>query len=308
MARPDAPLPTRDGVGPSCFVLPAVGPATIADCLVERFPDIPVAEWTHRMDVGEVVDEHGVPVTPARPHRAGLRVFYYRRVEAEARVPFDEVVVYRDEHLVVADKPHFLPVTPSGRHLQETLLVRLRRRLGLDALAPVHRIDRETAGLVLFSVDPGSRGAYQRLFATHRIVKRYDCIAPWRDDLAGQRDTRLEDDPAHFMRMREVDGAPNAHTRIELLERRGAWARYALWPRSGKRHQLRVHAAALGIPIHGDRIYPVLRPHDTDDLADPLRLVARSLVFEDPVTGAERQFVSDRTLAWPPDPLGDVHQ
>ncbi len=298
-AAPVPPLPTLQGVGPSCFVLPAGGYASIVECLCARFAAVSRDEWARRLTAGEVVDEHGARVTPERPHRPGLRVYYYRRVAFEPRVPYDEFVVFQDAHVVVADKPHFLAVTPAGRHLNETLLVRLKRRLGIDTLAPVHRIDRETAGLVLFSVDPATRGRYQRLFAERRVVKSYECIAPWRPGLPRDYACRLADDPAHFMRMREVEGPPNTATRIELLQRRDQLARYALWPATGKRHQLRAHAAALGIPIVGDRIYPTLLPADTDDPANPLRLLARSLAFDDPVTGTARCFRTTRTLAWP---------
>jgi tRNA pseudouridine32 synthase/23S rRNA pseudouridine746 synthase len=297
--RAAPPLPTRDGVGPSCVSLPAGRFETIAQCLIERFPSVEPAEWRARMAAGDVVDEHGGAVTAERAHLAGLRVYYYRTIAAEARVPFDEKVLFRDAHIVVADKPHFLSVTPSGRHLKETLLVRLKLSLGIDTLAPVHRIDRETAGLVLFSIDPETRGRYHRLFADRQVRKGYECIAPWRAGLPPEYASRLEDDPQHFMRMREVPGAPNAHTRFELIERREQVAHYALFPATGKRHQLRVHCAALGMPIVSDRIYPVLMPADTDDHANPLRLLARSLAFVDPVTGTERRFESAFRLSWP---------
>lgn len=297
-ARHAPPLPTRDGVGPSCVALPEGAWPTIAACLADRFPAIAASVWAGRIAAGEVVDEHGLPVTLERAHRPHLRVYYYRSLADEARVPFEEAVLFRDAHIVVADKPHFLPVTPSGDHLHETLLVRLKRRLGIDTLAPVHRIDRETAGLVLFSIDPATRGAYQRLFAERTTSKEYECIARWRGDLALpiMHSSRLVDDGEHFMRMREVDGEPNSQTRIELIGRQGRFARYRLAPLTGRRHQLRVHCAALGMPIVGDRIYPVLLPANTDDHARPLQLLARSLSFTDPITGESRAFTSRRQL------------
>ena len=298
MTRP-APLPTRDGVGPSCMVLPAGPYATIAECLMQIHAHVPAEEWLRRMAAGEVVDAHGRRITRDAPHAPGLRIYYYRVVRAERAVPFEETVLYRDAHIVVADKPHFLPVTPSGRHLHETLLVRLKRRLDAPTLAPVHRIDRETAGLVLLSIDPATRGAYQRLFAQHAVAKTYECIAPTIDPVPTTRHTRLEDDPEHFMRMREVAGPPNALTRIERIASDGSgWSLYRLSPTSGKRHQLRVHCAAMGMPILGDRIYPALLPVDTDDHANPLRLVARQLAYTDPVTNEPRQFTSAARLAF----------
>ncbi len=292
------PLPTRDGVGPSCVALPPGPWATISGCLMARFPAVAADTWAERIAAGEVIDEHGVPVTPTRPHQPHLRVYYYRSLVDEARVPFDEVVLFQDAHIVVADKPHFLPVTPSGDHLHETLLVRLKRKLGIDTLAPAHRIDRETAGLVLFSIDPATRGAYQRVFADRQVAKAYECVAAWRADLALplSRRSRLVDDPKNFMRMCEVPGEPNAHTDVRLIEQHGDKARYLLAPLTGKRHQLRVHCAALGIPIAGDRIYPELLPANTDDHDRPLQLLARSLAFVDPVTGAPRRFESGLRL------------
>ncbi|MBC8057288.1 MAG: pseudouridine synthase [Rhizobiales bacterium] len=288
------PLPTRNGVGPSCVALPAGPWPTIAAFLAQRFPTIAASVWAERIAGGEVVDEHGIAVTPTRAHQPQLRIYYYRSLADEPRVPFDEVVLFQDAHIVVADKPHFLAVTPSGDHLHETLLVRLKRKLGIDTLTPVHRIDRETAGLVLFSIDPATRGAYQRVFAERAVQKEYECIAPWRAeiDLPLVRRSRLADDPSHFMRVCEVSGEPNAQTRIELVDRVDDAARYRLTPLTGHRHQLRVHCAALSMPIRGDRIYPALLPAHTDDHANPLQLLARSLAFVDPVTGAARRFES----------------
>jgi tRNA pseudouridine32 synthase/23S rRNA pseudouridine746 synthase len=294
------PLPTRDGVGASCVALPDGPWPTISAFLADRFPAIAPAVWAERMAAGDVLDEDGEPVTPTRVHQPRLRIYYYRSLPDEPRVPFDEAVLYQDEHIVVADKPHFLAVIPAGRHLQETLLVRLKRKLGIDMLAPVHRIDRETAGLVLFSVRPETRGAYQGVFAERRARKIYECVAPWRDELSLPLThcSRLADD-AHFMQMREVPGAPNSETRIELIERLGEAAHYRLAPLTGRRHQLRVHCAALGIPIANDLIYPVLRSEGSDDYSKPLQLLARSLAFTDPVTSEPREFESGFRLNLP---------
>ena len=292
------PLPARDGVGPSCVALPAdAREGRIAQHLERLFPAVTPAQWAERIAAGEVRDEHGVAVTahtPARPH---LRIYYYRSLVDEPLVPFQAQVLYQDEHLVVADKPHFLPVTPGGRYLQQTLLVRLRRQLGLDDLAPLHRLDRETAGLVMFSVQPATRGTYQRLFAERQVHKAYECIAPWQPARHWplRHRSRLVDD-THFMRMREVPGEPNAETLFTPLEVHGPLARYRLEPLTGRRHQLRVHCLALGMPIVGDTLYPELLPQGSDDPARPLQLLARSLAFDDPLTGQPRSFESTRQL------------
>lgn len=301
-ALPAPPLPTKDGVGPSCVALPPGSWTTISDFLADRFQAIPATTWQDRMLQGELVDEHGVAVTPDRPYRSGLRLYYYRSIDDEPRLPFDETVLFQDELLVIADKPHFLPVTPGGKYLQETLLVRLKRRLGIDTLAPLHRLDRETAGVVVFAVRPDTRGAYQALFAQRQVTKHYEAVAPWRPGLnfpLTHRSRLVQDD--HFLRMREVPGEANSETLFEVLAVQGHLARYRLTPQTGRTHQLRVHCAALGLPIVGDRMYPALLPADTDDHARPLQLLARSIAFVDPISGQSRRFDSARELTPPPD-------
>jgi tRNA pseudouridine32 synthase / 23S rRNA pseudouridine746 synthase len=300
---PPAVLAVREGVGPSCVALPTGTWPRMIDFLSERFPHVPPAQWAERMAAGDVVDEGGRRISPEQAYAPHQKLFYYRSLPPEARQAEEESVLFEDDWLVVADKPHFLSVTPSGRYLQETLLVRLRRRLGLNDLAPLHRIDRETAGLVLFAKRADARGRYQALFAHREVRKTYQAIAPstqqHRFPLV-RESTIVPGD--RFMRMREeatdtpVRHKPNAHTRIELLEAQGPLARYRLHPLTGKRHQLRVHMAALGLPIVGDRIYPVLQPEDSDDPQNPLRLLAETIAFVDPFTGAQRHFASGRTL------------
>jgi tRNA pseudouridine32 synthase/23S rRNA pseudouridine746 synthase len=219
--------------------------------------------------------------------------------------PAQACVLFEDELLVVADKPHFLPVTPSGNYLQETLLVRLRRQLGVDALTPLHRLDRETAGVVLFAKQPATCAGYHTLFAERNVAKSYQAIAPSTAALQfplTRASTLVASD--QFMQMREALGAgceaAKARTDIELIETRGSHARYRLRPVTGKRHQLRVHMAALGLPILGDRIYPSLLPQGGDEIDNPLRLLAERIAFRDPVSGAQRCFASRQQLHFPP--------
>lgn len=293
----------RDGVGPSCVVLPSRGQGSLLDFLAERLPAVPRDAWRERMEEGDVLDERGARVAPDRPFEAGLRLYYYRSLPSEPALPFEETVLYQDEHLVVADKPHFMPVTPSGRYLHHTLLVRLKRRLGLPELSPLHRIDRDTAGLVLLSVQQRTRGAYQALFRDRQITKHYDAIAPWRADLAFPREhaSRLEEIPQQFFRMHEVPGEPNSHTQMQVDEvsEDGRWARYRLSPITGKRHQLRVHMAALGLPLRNDAFYPVVNDPPEGDYSRPLQLLAKSLAFVDPLTQQPRAFESGQRLRLP---------
>ena len=290
-------LGTRNGVSPSCVGLPPGAWPTITDFLVERFPANAREVWLRRMEDGQVVDEYGAVVTPHRPYRGHMRVYYYRALPQEVRIPFEATVLFQDEHLVVADKPHFLPVTPSGHYLQETLLVRLKNSLGIDSLSPLHRIDRETAGVVVFCSNPAERGAYQELFREHQIVKDYEAIAPWRADLRFPltRKSRMEESEP-FFRQCEVAGSANSETRIDLLEVRGERARYALSPVTGRKHQLRVHMNALGLPIVNDQMYPLVCQVPEGDYRHPLQLLAKSIAFTDPVNGLARQFESRFSL------------
>ena len=297
--RPE--LPMIDGVSPSAVALPPGGWPTVLDFLVERFPRFARDDWRERMLAGEVRDAAGAPLAPQARYQPNSRLFYYRRLPPELPVPFEETVLFQDDWLVVADKPHFLPVTPSGRYLQQTLLVRLKRKLGIDTLTPMHRIDRETAGLVLFTIQPPTRNAYQTLFRQRDVAKYYEAIAPRNDkvNLPLVYRSRLQESPA-FMQMHEVAGEPNAETDIALLETKGELARYALRPATGQKHQLRAQMAALGMPIINDLIYPVLQPDlppgVAPDYGQPLQLLAKSVEFTDPVTGQKRYFESRQCL------------
>ena len=291
-------LPPIDGLPASTLQLPPGTWPTVLDCLCERFPSVARAQWLERMARGRVIDGEGRRLTPETPHRVGLEIHYYREVPDEAPIPFAEIVLHEDAELLVADKPHFLPVTPAGGHVHETLLGRLIRHTGNQNLAPLHRIDRDTAGLVLFSTNPRSRARYQTLFRERRINKHYEAIAPALPDREFPC-TRLSCIVAGepFFRMQEIDGQPNSETRIEVIERSGGYWRYALTPVSGRKHQLRVHMAALGAPIVGDSLYPSLRHRDAGDYSVPLRLLARRLDFIDPLNGVERSFSSGFMLS-----------
>lgn len=301
MSRPPKPLlPLRDGVGASAVYCPAGPWADLSAFLADRLPK--VVDWAERIARGEVVDETGQPVPEAyRPNR---RVYYWRQLDAEPEVPFEARIVFRDEHLLVADKPHFLPVTPGGAYVQQTLLTRLRRATGLAELSPLHRLDRETAGLVVFSLRAAERGAYQNLFRDRAVDKVYEAVAPagpgpWPRVLTHRLVEREGD---AFMQMQAVAGAPNAETWVDLVEPIGAGlARYELRPRSGVKHQLRAQMNAIGLPIAGDRLYPRLQPQENPPRFDaPLQLVARAIAFTDPVTGQQRGFARAGLTIAPP--------
>ncbi|MFF6950183.1 RluA family pseudouridine synthase [Streptomyces iakyrus] len=303
---PPSPLPQRHGVDPVRVRLPAAGTwRTVHEHLVERLSGAGAGVVDGMFDAGRIVGADGQPVAADAPYVPGLFVWFHRDLPDEVPVPFPLEVVHRDEHIVVADKPHFLATTPRGSHVAETALARLRRELDLPALTAAHRLDRLTAGLVLFTVRPEERGAYQTLFRDRRVRKEYEAVAPYDPAVPLPRTVRSRIVKERgVLTAREVPGEPNAVSRVELVEHRdrpgepGGLARYRLAPATGQTHQLRVHMAALGLPILGDPLYPeVTAPVPAGDFRRPLQLLARSLEFTDPVTGEEHRFRSGRVLA-----------
>jgi tRNA pseudouridine32 synthase/23S rRNA pseudouridine746 synthase len=252
------------------------------------------------MAKGQVVDETGLQLNPGSAYRMGARIFYYRELAAEKPIPFHERVIYQDENILVADKPHFLPVIPSGRFLHETLLVRLRKQGKLNEIVPIHRLDRETAGVVLFSLNPKTRGLYSSLFQDRKVRKVYEALAPALSNVQGlrfpmtRRSRIVRGDP--FFRMKEAAGEPNSETYIEVRENRDSVNLYELIPITGKKHQLRVHLSVLGIPIINDALYPLRSVPAEDDFSRPLKLLAKSISFQDPLSGQERYFESGGKL------------
>lgn len=291
------PLPIRDGVSPSYLWLPDERWPSLLAFLVERFPAVTEEDWRERMARGEVVDGRGDPVSPATPYRKQMRIWYYRELGPETPIPFEEQVLFMDEHLVIADKPHFLPTIPTGRFVKETLLVRLKRKLGLPDLVPIHRLDRETAGVVIFSHNRATRGTYQSMFQKRTMQKTYEALAapmPGRAFPFTYRSRMVDAD--QFFIMREEEGEPNSETVVDVIGTRGDHVLYRLQPHTGRKHQLRLHMASLGSPIVNDAFYPVALPCKGDDFRHPLQLLARSITFTDPLTGLERTFHSQRDL------------
>ena len=288
-------IPTRNGVGPSCVSLPAGPWSTVLDFLVDRMPDISREEWAERLAHQLVLNEAAEPVAATQPYTPHTKLYYYRHIANEPVLPDKASIVFEDDYLLVADKPHFMPVTPAGRYVQQSLLVQLKHLTGNDDLVPLHRIDRETAGLVMFGKRLSDRDAYHALFRDKEMHKVYHAVAAFRPELALPRVHSSRLVPGEpFFRTQEVPGEANSETRIRLLRVDGSRALYQLEPVSGKRHQLRVHMMALGLPLEGDLFYPtVLRgPDEDEDFSQPLQLLAHSVAFTDPVTGQGREFHS----------------
>jgi len=287
----------RDGVSASRVWLPNGPWKTIGDYFVVRFPQVARDSWLRRINRGELVDENGGAISLEHVYRCGACIYYYRERAIESPIPFQEIILFQNDELLVVDKPHFLPVTPGGRFLRETLLVRLKLRTGIETLSPIHRLDRETAGVMMLSVNPATRSLWQSLFRKKLVTKYYEALAAYRKDLSFPlaRQSRVERDDA-FFRMKEIDGEPNSHTLIDLVEIRENCALYGLTPVTGKMHQLRVHMNALGIPILNDAFYPIAQPAGTDDFSKPLKLLAKRIEFTDPITAEPRVFESKKSL------------
>lgn len=280
-----APLPVRDGLGPARVRLR--GGPVLAE-LSARFG----ARARAKVLAGEVVGADGAVIDAATVLPAGASVYLYRELPDEVPVPFEIPVLHRDDDIVVVDKPHFLATMPRGRHVAQTALVRLRRELGLPELSPAHRLDRLTAGVLVFTARREVRGAFQTLFSRGLVRKTYLARAAVDPALRLPRvvESRIVKRRGQLQAVSEP-GAPNAETLVELVSADGL---YRLTPRTGRTHQLRVHMASLGIPIEGDPLYPNVIDVAADDFSTPLRLLARRIEFTDPRTGERREFVSRR--------------
>jgi tRNA pseudouridine32 synthase / 23S rRNA pseudouridine746 synthase len=298
--RRPSPLPQRHGLDAARLWLPIEGEwSTIRDHLVERLPRVPPERIEELLREERIVDVDG-PVAPDAPYVPGGVVWFHRDLPDEVAVPFEIGIVHRDADLLVVDKPHFLATIPRGQHIVQTALVRLRQELGLPELIPAHRLDRATAGLVLFVINPLLRGKYQTMFRDRLVHKEYEALARFDPDLELPTTVRSRIVKERgVITAQEVPGESNAETRVELIEHRDGLGRYRLLPATGRTHQLRVHLSGLGIPILGDDFYPVLTEKPLDDFTRPLQLLASVLEFTDPITGVRRQFRSRRTLeAW----------
>ncbi|HEY8699654.1 MAG TPA: RluA family pseudouridine synthase [Arthrobacter sp.] len=314
-----SPLPVRDGVNATRLRLPDGGPwSTAMDYMMHRWGHIDPQGIEDRFDAGEIVGEGGVPLDRATKLEDHTFIWYYRSLPPETRIPVELDILHQDEHLLVVDKPHFLPTTPGGTYIQESALVRLRNQLDLPDLVPMHRLDRMTAGILLLSTNPETRGKYQVLFEKRQVQKEYECVSA-AEPAAGHPAVdfplvvrnRMTKSRSYLL-AEVIDGEPNAETRIEKLETfhssasaAGAGpctstarrALYRLEPHSGKTHQLRVHMASLGLGIVNDAFYPELLDKAPDDYTKPLQLLARGIRFVDPVSGKPVEYRSRLQLS-----------
>ncbi|MDO4223897.1 MAG: pseudouridine synthase, partial [Acinetobacter sp.] len=264
--------PMRHGVTASQVFLPAQSTAlTLYQHLCQHFPHITPAEWQQRFDDHLIYSATGEILTMdcAYAPYANQVLYYYRHLAHETVVPFDHHILFENDDLLVVDKPHFLTMSPTGQYVQQTLLTRLKQHTQNPQLSPIHRLDRETAGIVLFCKRAEQRGVYQQLFAQHQVQKIYHAIAPYRADLVLPQTVQLhlqKGEPFYTMHICS-HATPNSETEIEILhlEPQRRWAKYQLKPKTGKQHQLRVHLNYLGIPILHDTLYPQVQHKAADD-------------------------------------------
>jgi len=284
--------------------LPKLEPApkTILEHLIAHFPHIHAQIWQERVAKGKITLDDGVAVTAESPYRHGVTVLYAREVPLEPVAYGEETILFQNADILVADKPHGMVVTPAGDHVERSLLVRLQKRTGLATLAPVHRLDRETAGVVLFTIHAKSRGPYHQLFSSRNVEREYLAVAKLGAEAFQKKwniRNRMEaGEPWYRRRVAgDTETEPNAITYIELKESRNGVGLFRLLPETGKKHQLRVHMASIGCPIIGDRLYPEIR--DEHEPGPPLQLLAHRLSFIDSLSGEPRNFVSGQQLLWP---------
>ncbi len=296
---PEFTPPLINGVSASKVFLPReVIANTIFDYLRQHFPHIHASEWQQRFDDRLIYAADGSQLQLNSAYTPNTHIFYYRFLAHEIHVPFQHEILFENDDLIVVDKPHFLTMSPTGQYVQETLLVRLKKQTGYTDLTPIHRLDRETAGIVLFSKRPASRGVYQQLFAERKVQKTYHAIAGYRSELTFPQTVNLHLEKGHPFYTMQINNEKesNSETYIELLEHDLQLAKYLLKPKTGKQHQLRVHLNSLGIPILNDSFYPVIQHRDDDDFTTPLQLLAKAINFIDPITNQEMQFSSHHEL------------
>ncbi len=279
-----------------------LGWQTVLDFLVDHFKGIDKNTWLQRIQAGKVHWINGDLVESNTPYRAQAAVYYYREVIEEPKVPFEHKIIYQDKQILIVDKPHFLPVTPGGQYVNECLQHRLRKETGIDKLQALHRLDRETAGLVMFSVNPETRSNYHALFSGKTITKTYLAIAKTKSDISGKRwevrNKMIKAQPSFLMQIDKAadEASCNAHSIIRCIKQNEHLATFELQPITGKTHQLRVHMQSIGFPILNDKFYPKLQPKTAETFENPLQLLATTLQFVDPITKENREFKSSLVL------------
>ena len=304
------PLPIKDGLNPTRVRTPEANItawdflSAVISAQRHRHPHDDAAALQARFDSGEVVLRNQTQLRPESVLRQDEDVFFYRMPAPEVPVPYDIPILYEDEHILIADKPPFMATMPRARHIVQTATVQLRRMTGNSELAPAHRLDRLTSGILLFTKHREVRGAYQTLFAEKKVSKTYQAIAKYqRFPTPLQWSSHLTKTPGEIQG-RIGDGPPNAFTTLTSVEQIDntpyekihgylpQLGKYTLQPTTGKTHQLRLHMWQAGVPIVGDPVYPEIFPEDAEDMRIPMHLTATRIEFTDPLSEKPREFES----------------
>lgn len=279
-------------------------------------PKLTVAELEAAFAHGDVLTAAGEKLTWDTPASVLQRpIFMYRKAADEDGNLPEIPIVHQGDGWLVVNKPQGLATMPRGAYVARTVTVALRRQLNNPDLTPAHRLDRATGGLLLFTARRELRGAYQEMFARREVQKTYRAVAdplPLKFVAHSLHTplTVLTDPPEKpgwvrvtsriekehgVMAAQIVPGEPNALTylrptaaRVQLAGRE--FVVYEVTPHTGKTHQIRLHFAALGIPLVGDPLYQGFNaaPFEVDQPpagTTSLQLTATGLDFTDPQTG-----------------------
>lgn len=301
MKRPNVLMShqTRDGMTSSFVVTPTeIHWKTVRDFLLFRFPHLDPEALTERIENGQIFYDDGSPVPAEAPLIAHQRFWYFRENPAEPVIPFEYDILFEDENIIVIDKPHFLSTTPVGNFLKQTVVTRLRHQTGNMDIAPAHRLDRATAGVLLLTKQKSAREPYQQLFQQRKVQKTYHAICHKNDSLEDSFSIHahmIENPKSLFMSIEQDE--PNSFTDVKRLSSSDELSFYELRPITGKKHQLRCHMAHVGASIVNDVWYPHAMRQAPDDFEKPLQLLAHELSFVDPLSGEEREFRTQRTLS-----------
>lgn len=273
--------------------------ATIFEYLVVRFPHLSKDVLAKRIEEGKIFFSDKTPILLTTPYKYGVTLFYYRENPEEIKINFQEKIIFQNNEILVVDKPHFIPVTPSGKYVNECLLSRVIKKCQIKDLTPVHRLDKDTAGIIIFSKNKNTRSLYHKLFQNREISRKYYAVCEI-NTLVEQKEWLVENrltssDP--WYKMKIENGQVNAITYIKLLDIKDRKGLFFLEPRTGKKHQLRLHLSTLGFNIVNDPLYPEIV--DKKDSYPPMQLLAYSLSFYDPVSMKFFEFFSEQTLDWP---------